>query len=250
MSRFILLGVGTAVPDIDRGYTHMVWEGPGGPVLVDAGGDTYQRLLKAEVDPQQLKSIVLTHSHPDHVNGLPSLLFSLYLAGMRDAMPIYGLERTLVDAKRIVDAFEMEKHSVPIDWRPLQGGDELHLETDWVLQTALNNHSVPCLALRFHHTSGRSLAYSGDTAPSQEVVALAKRAYILVHEATVAAPSEGHSTPYQAGEIALQTAVNRLVLVHFSPRWTMPEMEAIHEARRSGFTGTVDIGRENHSYEF
>lgn len=29
MARMILLGVGTAVPDIDRDYTHMVWDGPG-----------------------------------------------------------------------------------------------------------------------------------------------------------------------------------------------------------------------------
>ncbi len=47
MLRMTLLGVGTAVPDQDRENTHMVWESPAGLLLIDAGGSTYQRLLRA-----------------------------------------------------------------------------------------------------------------------------------------------------------------------------------------------------------
>ncbi len=51
MLRMTLLGVGTAVPDPDRENTHMVWESPEGLLLIDAGGSTFQRLLRANPRP-------------------------------------------------------------------------------------------------------------------------------------------------------------------------------------------------------
>ena len=104
MLRMTLLGVGTAVPDQDRENTHMVWEGPDGLLLIDAGGSTYQRLLRAGLDPLRLRGVFLTHSHADHVNGLPALLFQLSLAGFAGALPIYGNRPTLDLMRRLPDA--------------------------------------------------------------------------------------------------------------------------------------------------
>ncbi|NJN68072.1 MAG: ribonuclease Z [Chloroflexaceae bacterium] len=245
MARMVLLGVGTAVPDGDRGHTHLVWDGPGGPFLVDAGGSTYQRLLKAGLDPQKLQGIVLTHSHADHIGGLPLLLFSLSLVGRTEPVPVYGLEATLALSRKVVESFELEEHVAPVRWQPIDAGNELALDGGWVVHTALNDHSRPCLALRFaHHTSGAALAYSGDTSPCQAVVDLARGAGVLVHEATVAGPWAGHTTPYEAGAVAAQAGVRHLVLVHFSPQWTMPEAQALEAVRGAGFAGRVDIGQE------
>src|SRR5436305_276251 len=74
MLRMTLLGVGTAVPDQDRENTHMVWEASDGLLLVDAGVSTYQRLLRANLDPLKLRGIFLTHSHADHINVLAAVL--------------------------------------------------------------------------------------------------------------------------------------------------------------------------------
>jgi ribonuclease Z len=243
MARLILLGVGTAVPDADRGHTHMVWDGPGGPLLIDAGGSTYQRLLRAGIDPLSLEGVVLTHSHADHLNDLPTLLFSLSLAGLRQPLPIYGLEPTLRHAHTILDAFDLGDHVAPVVWIPLEAGDTIALKDTWVLRTAPTHHSRPCLALRFE-TPTTALTYSGDTAPCQEVVNLARGAAVLVHEATTPTPSEHHTTPRQAGDIAARAGVNRLILVHFSPQWTMPEPRALAEIHASGFSGSAEIGHE------
>lgn len=248
MARLILLGVGTAVPDVDRDHTHMVWDGAGGPLLIDAGGSTYQRLLRAGIDPLSLQGVVLTHSHADHLNGLPALLFSLALAGLRGLMPIYGLEQTLRRAHTILDAFELEENMATPAWIPLEAGNALALGDRGVLRTAPNRHSRPCLALRFQEQA-TALVYSGDTAPCQEVIDLARGATVLVHEATLSTPSETHTTPRQAGEIAAQAGVDRLILVHFSPRWTMPEDQALAEVRAGGFGGTADIGHEYQEIE-
>lgn len=249
MARMILLGVGTGLPDADRENTHMVWEGPGGPLLIDAGGSTYQRLLRAGVDPQGLSGVLLTHSHCDHINGLPVLLFSMALGGRKEPLPIYGLAPTLAIVRAVLDAFQLDGLHPPIEWRELAAGDELPLGEGWRLRTALTVHSRPCLALRFEQATGAALVCSADTEPCEAVRELAAGAAVLIHEATTPGPFAGHTSPRQAGEVAAAAGVGRLVLVHYSPRWTMPEDAALAAVRDGGFAGRAEVGREYQQIE-
>ena len=250
MLRMILLGVGTAVPDIDRENTHMVWESPEGLLLIDAGGSTYQRLLRAQLDPLRLQGIFLTHTHADHLNGLPVLLFQLSLMRYQGPLPIYGDEQTLQHAQRIINAFELESHQVAVDWITVGADEEVDLGLEsYRLYTAATVHSRPCLALRFEsRTDGRALVYSADTEPCESVQSLAQGAAILIHEATTAEPFPNHTTPYQAGQVAARVGAEQLVLVHFSPRWTMSFAEALEAIQASGFTGLSEVGTEFASY--
>ncbi|MBP1464590.1 MBL fold metallo-hydrolase [Candidatus Chloroploca sp. M-50] len=249
MATMILLGTGTGLPDVDRGNTHMVWDGPGGPLLIDAGGSTYERLLRAGIDPQKLAGIVLTHSHCDHINGLPGLVFSMRLAGREDPLPIYGLDATLAIVQATMGAMQVEYH-VPLEWQKLPPGSRLALDEGWHLLTAPARHSRPCLALRFEQSAtGQALVYSADTEPSPEVQELASGATVLIHEATTAEPFEGHSSPKQAGAVAAEAGVKRLVLVHYSPRWTMAEEQALAAIRAGGFLGQAEIGRDGQRIE-
>ncbi|NPA75474.1 MAG: ribonuclease Z, partial [Euryarchaeota archaeon] len=83
---------------------------------------------------------------------------------------------------------------------------------------------------------GRKIVYSGDTAPVPEMVEFARDADILIHEATADASLEekankyGHSTAQQAAQIAKESQVRKLVLVHISPRYRNPK-KIIDEAR-------------------
>ncbi len=247
MPRMILLGTGTGLPDADRGHTHMVWDGPGGPLLVDAGGCAYERLLRAGIDPQILSGVIITHSHCDHINGLPGLIFSMRLGGRQASLPIYGLAPVLQVLERALEAMQVEYH-VPVDWRPLEAGDTLELAEGWQVRTAPTAHSRPGLALRFE-APGRALVYSADTEPCPAVRDLARGATTLIHEATTAEPFSGHTTPRQAGEVAAAAGAARLVLVHYSPRWTMPEEAALAAVAAGGFTGRAEIGRDGQVVE-
>jgi ribonuclease Z len=250
MSRMTLLGVGTGVPDQDRENTHMVWDCPDGLLLVDAGGSTYQRLLRAGLDPFRLRAIFLTHSHTDHINGLPALLFSLKLAGFDQTLTIYGNEPTLALVQRLLAAAELESYQAAARWQVVDGGQEVSVWTpSFRLRTAATVHSRPCLALRFEDTAtSRVLTYSADTEPCDAVRELARDAAVLIHEATVPEPMNGHTTPRQAGQVAASAGVAQLVLVHFSPRWTMSAAQAIEEVRAGGFRGEAEIGREFGAY--
>jgi ribonuclease Z len=250
MLRMTLLGVGTAVPDQDRENTHMVWESSDGLLLIDAGGSTYQRLLRANLDPLRLRGVFLTHSHADHINGLPALLFQLSLVGFKARLPIYANAPTIELMRRVLDAFGLEKHQAAVDWIAVAGGQEVPLNADgYRLRVADTVHPRPCMALRFEdRASGRALVYSADTEPCPSVQELAAGAAVLIHEANSAQPFPGHTTPRQAGGVAANAGVERLVLVHFSPKYTMSAAQAIEEIRAGGFAGTAEIGRELDTY--
>jgi ribonuclease Z len=72
---------------------------------------------------------------------------------------------------------------------------------------------------------GRKIVISGDTMPCEEMIAFSKNADVLVHEATFDSELEdiakeyGHTTAAQAAEIAKKARVEKLFLVHVSPRY-------------------------------
>ena len=86
---------------------------------------------------------------------------------------------------------------------------------------------------------GRSIVYSGDSAPSPAIRNLADRATVLIHESTTASDLEtegnrwGHSSARQAAEIARDARVELLFLTHFSSRYK--ELEPLEGEARTVF---------------
>jgi ribonuclease Z len=90
---------------------------------------------------------------------------------------------------------------------------------------------------------GRSVVYSGDSAPSEKIEALAKGATTLIHEATTGKELEaeantwGHSSAAQAAQIARAAEVGELFLTHFSARYK--ELEPLEAEARVLFPGSL-----------
>jgi ribonuclease Z len=72
---------------------------------------------------------------------------------------------------------------------------------------------------------GRKIVYTGDSRPFKELLRLASKAELLIHDATLdddmaeRAYEDGHSTPSQAAYNAKKAHVKTLVLTHISARY-------------------------------
>jgi ribonuclease Z len=215
--------------------------------LVDVGGSPVQKLRRVGVDPAALSAVVVTHTHPDHVYGLPALVQCLLILGRRTPLPVHCRVEHVALVRQLLDLFGLRREALEVPIvavEPRQGAPVL-ATPDAVVTASPNAHgSMPNLAVRID-AGGRSLVYSSDTRPCPEVQTLARGASALVHEATFGRPdpTQWHSTARQAGQVARGAGVGRLYLAHVG--YTVHGALRGHvAAARGAFRGPVTMAEE------
>ena len=94
--------------------------------------------------------------------------------------------------------------------------------------------------------NSKSMAYSCDTEPCDEVVRLAREVDVLIHEASGA--SMGHTSASQAGEIAKRAEAGSLYLIHY-PTGNFNSRILVDEAQ-ANFNGPVALAEDFMELEF
>jgi ribonuclease Z len=245
---FACLGSSGAVPSAERDTTSLVVRAGTTLCLVDVGGSPVQKLRRLGVDPVELTAVVVTHTHPDHVYGLPALVQCLLILGRRTPLPIHCRVEHVALVRQLIEMFGLvERDGFPISIvgvEPREGVAVLST-ADCAVTASPNVHGpMPNLAVRVD-AGGRSVVYSSDTRPCPAVATLARDATVLVHEATFAAPvpTQWHTTAHEAGEVARQAGVRRLVLAHVGYESHRGLASHVADAR-AGFGGPVSVADE------
>lgn len=271
-NRVVLLGTkGGPTPTPLRAEPATLIELGGQAWVVDCGNGVANQLTKAGVPLDRLARIFVTHNHSDHVADVGNLIEIAWSSGLKTPVTVHGpppirqiVRDQLAALSYDVAARIREEGRTPLD--PLVSVDEraapglVVRDRGTKVTSALVDHETvaPAFAYRFD-MPGRSIVISGDTRYSDNLVALAKGADLLIHEAIYGpaiprmagenAPAladhlrRSHTLAEQAGLVAARAGVKKLVLSHLVPGAGVSDAMWIAAVRRN-FAGPVVIGRD------
>ncbi|HEX2905469.1 MAG TPA: MBL fold metallo-hydrolase [Phototrophicaceae bacterium] len=251
MARIIILGTAAAVSDANHDNTHFLLEGESGPVLIDCGSNPLGKLQSHGIDDNALQDVVLTHFHSDHVSGVPNMLMHMWLTGRQVPLRFYGIHHCVNRMEDMMVGFSWHEwpnffpvtfHRVSERWNaPVMETDDFRI-MGWPV-----HHFIPTIGLRIENKrTGKVLAYTCDTQPTDSLYELGKDADILIHES--AGASEGHSSARQAGETATRVGAKSLYLIHYWV-WNTDPTPLIAEAQET-YDGPVILCQDHDVYEF
>jgi ribonuclease BN (tRNA processing enzyme) len=275
-TRLILLGTGGGPrPRRNSNASSQVIVAGGGLYVVDCGDGVARQLVLAELALADLRHVFITHHHSDHNADYGNLLLLAWTAGLRTRVDAWGpppLER-MTRLFFEMNAYDIETRIADEGRQPLvplvhphdlTGAGAVLQDAHVKVAAALVDHPLvkPAFAYRFDAID-RSIVISGDTAPSDALIALARGADVLVHEVLHPAGVDrlaarlpqaatlkthllaSHTTAADCGRIAAAAGVKTLVLSHFVPADdpTITDEMWLEEARKH-FGGRIIVGKD------
>lgn len=193
---------------------YLVTSGPVA-VWVDCGPGTLANLQR-HIDLRDLTAIVVSHAHPDHWVELPVVHNALFYYMQRVGVPLFGT----AELRRRLEGARGNSAQDVFDWHTIT--DRSTFAVDGLRFTcSLTDHPVETLALRVDDAaSGASLGYSADTGPGWHLASLGEGLDLALCEATLPAGDDRgipHLTTTDAGRMAREADVQRLVITHLAP---------------------------------
>jgi ribonuclease BN (tRNA processing enzyme) len=216
--RLTVVGCTGSAPGPASAASCYLVEQDGFRLLLDLGSGAFGP-LQAVVDPGTLDAVYLSHLHADHcLDVAPLVVWHRYSGrGAGRRLPLFAPAGA---ARRLALAYDLEGEPLDdvFDFAVVAPGS--FAIGPFEAATARTAHPVECHAVRLT-AGGRSLVYTGDTGPSEDVVELALGADVLLAEAAhpegPGLPDGLHLTGRQAGQHAAAAGVGRLLLTHVPP---------------------------------
>ena len=274
--KVVLLGTGVGPPvNLQQFGASTLIEAGSIRLLFDCGRGATIRLTQVGVPLGSISRLFLTHLHSDHVIQIPDLLLTGWVGGGRSIpLEVWGPEGTSEMMDHLQQAFAFDIHmrrdvdekapaeGIKVVSRDVKQG--IVFDQQGVKVTAfLVDHSpvTPAFGYRVDYR-GHSVALSGDTRASENLIRFAQGVDVLVHEVldadtvrawfptkpkTAEAILAKHTTPEQAGEVFSRVKPRLAVYSH------APNVERVITQTRKTYAGplqgaedmlTIEIGEQ------
>ena len=260
--RVVLLGTGSPNPRADRFGPSILVEAGSERLVFDCGRSCTTRLWQLHI-PLGTAKLFITHLHSDHTVGIPDLWLTGFLSnpyGRRTGpFRVWGPEGTIAMMANLQKAYEADiqirqpKDGAGVEAKEITEGVVFQEHGVRVTAFKVNHDDINAFGFRVDY-QGRSVLLSGDTRPSENLVAHAKGVDVIVHEVGMFAPGSDagretvallHSTPEQAGEEFSKIRPKLAVYSHFSLFGTPePTMDELVIRTRRTYQGPLEIGED------
>jgi ribonuclease BN (tRNA processing enzyme) len=224
-------------------------------ILLEAGNGSLSRLMSI-IDFRLLDAVIVTHLHHDHYADLFALRYAIEGArrdGSRDGPVKLFVPGEPAGEYNLLAGYDKAFITVPIERLPREPLDKdyevCRLNMGGLaFRFAPIKHPVPGYSVSIGEP-GR-LVFSSDTARTSIIAALARNASLFLCESSgqdsdAEAMKEIHLTAGQAGELAREAGVKRLLLTHFWPEY---DPALLGEQAEKTFKKPVELAREGETY--
>jgi ribonuclease BN (tRNA processing enzyme) len=273
-TELVLLGTaGGPAPKLHRCAPAQAVVVDGATYVVDCGNGVARQLVHADIELNTVQAVHITHHHSDHNADYGNLFLLAWASNLEHPVTAYGPPPLAEMTAHFLamNRFDIDTRVADEGLRPLDEliapaevtGDDIVYEDERVRVTAARVAHPPietALAYRID-TADRSIVVSGDTAPCDNLVRLARGADVLVHEAMYLPAVDEMVARYNArslrehlltshtdvdtvGELAQRAGVGTLVLSHLVPSDVDIPDDTWRKHAAHGFDGEVVVGRD------
>lgn len=288
MEAFIL-GCGGMMPLPHRHLTSALLRREGDLFLFDCGEGTQVSLRRLNLRWKKINAIFISHTHADHVTGLPGILMLSAQVDRSEPLYIYGppkIAEYVETSRRVLDMYI----NYPIVTREITAPCVVHEGDGFYIRAFPLCHTKTCVGYALEELdrpgefsvekatalgvprgplwgrlqrgesvsasdgtpvspeqvmgrkrSGRKFCFVTDTLYKPSIAREARGSDLLVCEGMFAddladqAKEKKHMTASQAGTVARDADARRMLLIHYSPRYTDKELSVLLAQARSVF---------------
>ncbi len=286
MEAFIL-GCGGMMPLPYRHLTSVLLRRDGDLFLFDGGEGTQVSLRRLNLKWKKISAIFISHTHADHITGLPGLLMLSAQVDRTEPLYIYGppkIKEYIETSRRVLDMYI----NYPIVVKEITAPCIVHSGPDFYVRAFPLEHTKTCVGYTLEEMdrpgefnpqkarelkvpvgplwsqlqngfevqntdgeivkpeqvlgekrSGRKFSFVTDTLFKPSIIDEVRGSDFLVCEGMFEdalidqAKEKKHMTAKQAATIAKEADVKRMVLIHYSPRYTDKELQILLEEAKS-----------------
>jgi ribonuclease BN (tRNA processing enzyme) len=271
----VFLGTGTPGPTPDRQGPSLAVVAGDKAYLVDVGvgvvrqaNAAYAKGISA-LSPRGLGIAFVSHLHSDHTMGLPDLILTPWVLGRATPLELYGPSGISAMADNILKAYEEDIHirttglehgnltGYKVNAHEVQPGVIYQDANVKVTAFAVRHGSWP-LALGYRFDAcGKSIVYSGDTAPAESVVQACSGCDLLIHEVYIGLPANVvhppekwaqymaafHTSAPELADIATRAHAKALVTTHLALMGNSSEADLV-SALKKGYSGKILVAHD------
>ncbi|MEW6109286.1 MAG: 3',5'-cyclic-nucleotide phosphodiesterase [Nitrospirota bacterium] len=202
-----------------------------GKILLDGG------TIGAQLDEEEqwkIKDILITHSHLDHIKGIPFLADNIVIKNRNHNITLIGIRETLralrenlLNDKLWPDFTKISAAIEPVvKLRNISAGKPLKVD-NYTVTAYRVNHTVPAVGYIIRDKKGKALLYTGDTGPTERIWNVRDNINAVIVEV---------SFPNSMEKLAVKTG-------HLTPKLMLKELDKIKSS-----PGTIFITHPKPQY--